>query len=83
MGVLQTPDLFFLPEEMRTGADGSALVRFLEQLRTVARGFVHQDVTVLGAKDATPVQRAHNALQRRDLGFAVRYCFLIQYEGLQ
>ena len=83
LGVLQSRYLFLLPEQMGAGADGLALVGFLEQLCAVARGLVHKHVAVLRSEDATSVQRAHDALQCCDLSFAVWYCFLVQYEGLQ
>lgn len=73
----------FLPEEMRAGADSSALVWLLQQLGAVAGGLVDQHVPVLWGEDLALVQSAHNALQRCDLGFAVWYGFFIQYECLQ
>ena len=75
--------LFFLPEEVRAGADSSALVGLLEQLGAVAGCFVHQHIAVLGSEDAASVQRSHDALQRCHLGLAVWYCFFVQYEGLR
>lgn len=67
----------FLPEQVRAGADSSALISFLQQLGTVARGLVHQHIPVLWGEDAALVQGAHNALQRCDLGFAVRDGFFV------
>ncbi len=73
----------FLPEEMRAGADSSALVCLLQQLGAVASSLVYQHIPVLWREDSALVQSAHNALQRCDLCFAVWYGFLIQYECLQ
>ena len=82
-GAGQTRTHLFLPEQVRAGADSSALVRFLQQLGTVARGLVHQHVPVLWGEDAALVQGAHNALQRCDLCFAVRDGFFVQNECLR
>lgn len=67
---------------MRAGADGSALVGFFQQLGAVPGRLVHQNVAVLRGEDSAPVQRADDALQRRDLRLAIGYRFLIQYECL-
>lgn len=82
-GAMRDSTDLFLPEEMRAGADSSALVRLLQQLGTVAGGLVHQHVSVLWGEDPALVQSAHNALQRCDLCFAVWYGFFVQYKGLQ
>lgn len=68
---------------MRAGADSSALVCLLQQLSAVPGGLVHQHVPVFWGEDSALVQSTHNALQRRDLCFAVWYGFFIQYECLQ
>lgn len=69
--------LFFLPEQVRAGADSSALVGLLEQLGAVASGFVNQHVSVVGGEDSAAMEGTHNALQGRHLCLAVWYGFLI------
>lgn len=73
----------FLPEEVGAGADRSALVWLLQKLCTVPSGLVHQRVPALCCEHPAAVQHPHNALQGRDLCFAVGNGLLVQYEGLQ